>query len=128
MSPTSPPPPLLHVHHVAIQVKDLQRSRAFYQGVLGLPLVRTQDHALWVQLGTTLVMLELSPGDDVEVPFNSAAKGLHLLALAIHTNDRSAWQQHLAQAGVVVVHSTAFTLYVRDPDGTRLALSHYPHV
>jgi catechol 2,3-dioxygenase-like lactoylglutathione lyase family enzyme len=39
MSTASPTPPaILGVHHIAYRCKDAQETRAFYEGVLGLPL------------------------------------------------------------------------------------------
>ena len=35
--------------------------------------------------------------------------------------------QHIAERGVAVVHRTRFTLYVQDPEGNRVGLSHHPH-
>jgi glyoxylase I family protein len=120
-------PPLLQVHHVAVQVRDLERARAFYVDVLGLPLVRTQAHALWVQCGGTLVMLELCTAlPATPAPFKAPDAGLHLLAFTMHAHDKDAWRAHLAACAVPVVHETAYTLYVRDTDGTRIGISCYP--
>ncbi len=119
----------MKLHHVAIQVLDLARARAFYVDVLGLPLVRTQEHALWVQAGDAVVMLELpAPGESVvdEGPWNSAQPGPFCVAFAIAPAEREPLRARLQQAGVDIDHESAFTLYVRDPFGARLGFSHYP--
>ncbi len=52
--------------------------------------------------------------------------GLHLLALRIRPEERATWEARLAGRGVPVVHRTRWTLYVRDPEGNRIGLSHHP--
>ena len=97
----------MRVHHVAIPVRDLEKSRAFYVDTLGLAEVRRQEHSIWVQAGDTILMLELQPE--------------WLVALAIEPSEREAWRNKIS-----VEKETGFTLYTRDPDGNRVALSHYP--
>jgi hypothetical protein len=36
------------------------------------------------------------------------------------------WRQRLEASGVVIERETDYTFYFRDPDGTLLALSHFP--
>jgi hypothetical protein len=48
------------------------------------------------------------------------------VALGIARGERAAWERRLSDAGVPVEYRTAFTLYVRDPEGNRVGLSHWP--
>lgn len=124
----------MRLHHVAIQVPDLERARAFYVDVLGLVLVRSQAHALWVQAGDAIVMLEKCDGDvdaaDGAVAdagaWPSPRPGPFCVAFAIAPAERSALRARLTAAGVAIDHESAFTLYVRDPFGARLGFSHFP--
>jgi len=106
------------VHHVAIDVRDLDAAEAFYGGVLGLPLLArhaTPDGAprsVWLDMGDgAILMLERGAG----------GHGKYVLALRIAREERAAWSAKLA-----VQASTAYTLYVLDPDGNKVGLSHYP--
>lgn len=119
--------PTMRVHHIAIQVRDLERARAFYVDVLGLPETRRQDHSIWVDADGTILMLEhaLDPSP-VAPPWKSATAGLHLLALQIGADERDRWRARLTAAGAPIEGETRFTLYTRDPDGTRIGLSSYP--
>ena len=47
----------------------------------------------------------------------------HVLVFAV--NDLSAWEARLQEAGIAIDDRTAYTLYVRDPDGHRVGLSVY---
>ena len=120
------------VHHVAVKVADLRRAEAFYVTVLGLPVLKRWsasdgkvERSLWLDMGEgAFLAIERADGNaDVKAEGES---GLHLLALAISRNEREVWQARLAQAGFPVYHRTDYTLYVRDPEGNRIGLSHWP--
>ncbi len=124
-------------HHLAIQVKDLKAAERFYVEVLGLKVVKRWpredggpgERSLWlsVGLGEEFLALEACDADRPPTPFRDPHGGLHLLALRIQAADRADWERKLAQLGVEVVHRTRWTLYLRDPEGNRLGLSHFPH-
>lgn len=120
------------VHHVAIGVRDLARCEAFYTGVLGLPVLRrwpaadgTGDRSVWLDLGRgAFLALERVAG---AAPAGvSGGPGYLMVALAIARAARGAWEARLGAAGVAVVHRTDYTLYVADPEGNRVGLSHWP--
>jgi len=131
------------VHHVAIKLRDLEAAERFYCGVLGLEMVRRWRHpgdpaapgwrSFWVGTGgADGEFLALERADDVEPPGATppgprrSAAGHHLVAFRIPVAARHAWEDHLDAAGFPVTHRTAFTLYVDDPEGNHLALSHHP--
>lgn len=116
----------MRVHHIAIQVRELERARAFYVDVLGLAEVRRQAHAIWVDAEGIIVMLERCDDAAGAPPWSDARAGLHLLALTIGADERGTWRARLLAAGAPLLGETAFTLYTRDPDGTRIGLSSYP--
>jgi catechol 2,3-dioxygenase-like lactoylglutathione lyase family enzyme len=121
----------LAVHHLAVVVADLARSEHFYSTVLGLPVERRWDddtgapRSIWVALAHgTFLAIERAASDS---PLRSdTAPGHHCVALGIAIQDREAWRIQLAQAGIAIERETDFTLYVRDPDGALIGLSHYP--
>ena len=125
MRPTS-------VHHVALMVADLAKAEAFYVSVLGLPVLRRWplpkgggERSLWLELGGgAFLALERATGPAPAKP--EYAPGLHLVALGIARSERDAWLAHLAAAGHPVYQQTDYTLYVHDPEGNRVALSHWP--
>jgi catechol 2,3-dioxygenase-like lactoylglutathione lyase family enzyme len=123
-------------HHVAVQITDLARAEAFYVGTLGLTVLRRwpaadgAERSLWLDVGGgSFLALERAAADSPTPglrPFRDDHAGWHLVALAIDTKERGGWEERLAAAGVPIVHRTDYTLYVRDPDGNRIGLSHYP--
>lgn len=114
----------MRLHHLAIQVHDLERARDFYTRVLGLAeLGRPRDGAVWLDCGGSTLMLERVSAVPLEEAFRTERTGLHLLALAIGADEREAWEARLLAHGVEVVERTVYTLYVRDPEGNRVGLS-----
>jgi diguanylate cyclase (GGDEF)-like protein len=120
----APDDPAGTLHHVALRVANVERSLAFYGGLLGLRELRRFDEAggvlrsAWLEAGPVVLMLERRlRGSGAETGSG------HLLALAIA--DLSAWEKRLGEAGVAVEDRTEHTLYVRDPDGHRVGLSDF---
>ena len=116
----------MRLHHVALQVTDLEVARAFYVDVLGFVVTREQPHSLWLDAGGSIVMLELCAGPIVVDTWAADRAGPHVVAFAITASERASWLQRLQAAGVVVDHASGFSIYFRDPFGARLALSHWP--
>jgi len=121
-------------HHLAIQVRSLERVAAFYRDVLGLreqARHHRQDgslRALWMGLpdGGFLALEEVT-GEVPAQPFRTPEPGLYLLALRISPEERASVLAELSRHGVEVVHQSQWTVYVRDPEGNRVGLSHHPH-
>ncbi len=116
----------LSVHHIALQVNNLEVARRFYVGVLGFCVTREQSHSVWLDAGGVTVMLELCSGVVEHGGWATPRVGPHVVAFSIAAADRSAWLQRLDDNSVVVDHQSRFTIYFRDPFGARLAVSHYP--
>jgi len=123
-------------HHLAIQVRDLAATERFYREVLGLAVLErwpasdgTTERSVWLDVGDgAFLALERVAGGATAAEDAARAErpGLHLVALRIERAARDVWAQRLAAAGVDVYARTAFTLYVCDPEGNRVGLSHWP--
>ena len=124
------------LHHLALQVTDLPSAERFYCGLLGLKVLKRWpwpdgspgERSLWIALGAggSFLALEACDGEREPQRFHDARPGLHLVTLAIDAKDRRRWAERLSAAGFPVVHESAFTLYVHDPEGNRVGLSHHP--
>jgi len=128
----------MRVHHLAVKVSDLARAEAFYVGVLGLSVLRrwplpdgigasgaSGDRSLWLELGAG-AFLALERANAAGDEKSEDAPGIHLVALSIPRSEREAWIAKLAESGHPVYQTTDYTLYVRDPEGNRIGLSHWP--
>ena len=123
----------LGLNHVAIKALDIQRTAEFYVQVLGL----TETHrnvderglrSIWLRIGPVIVMIERSSAtaEHKPRPFHHDPPGLHLLALTIAPDSRTAWMTKLQAHGCKVVHQTDYTIYIQDPEGNRVGLSSWP--
>lgn len=111
-------------HHLALRVADVERARAFYSDLLGLRELRRFEDAggalrsVW--LGADPVVLMLETQLKGAGPVSGSA---HVLALAVESLHE--WEERLQAAGARIEDRTAYTLYLRDPDGHRVGLSVY---
>lgn len=120
-------------HHLALQVHALDEVAAFYREVLGLP-ERERHHApdgtvrsIWLGFPGGFLALERVESPPLPDPrFRDGRPGLFLLALRIDAADRARVRAELERRNLPLVHETRWTLYVRDPEGNRVALSHHP--
>ena len=107
----------MRIHHVAFRTRDLPRLERYYCDVLGLAVLRRDDArgSVWLDAAGAVLMLERAgPGEPPP-----ATGSMELVAFAV--DDKEAWRSRVA-----VEAETAHTLYFRDPDGRRLAVSSYP--
>jgi glyoxylase I family protein len=124
----------VHLHHLAIQIHDLEGTVRWYREVLELPVLREWHddsgalRSVWLRLsGEAFLALERSPrrrgGSE---PSENGEPGYHLAAFRITPGERTHWEQRLSERGVAIEHRTRWTIYVRDPEGNRIGLSHHP--
>jgi glyoxylase I family protein len=124
----------VHLHHLAIQVRDLESMVRWYCDMLELPVLREwHDDAgalrsVWLQLsGDAFLALErCRPSHHSEGEQVDGQPGYHLAALRITPSERLHWEERLGERGVKVEHRTLWTIYFRDPEGNRIGLSHHP--
>jgi catechol 2,3-dioxygenase-like lactoylglutathione lyase family enzyme len=118
------------LHHLALGTQRVEVLACFYREVLELPeltrhlLADGSLRAVWLSLGGAVLMIELSlePPRRVE----GVGAGPFLIALAASRGEQTRFEQKLADADSLVESRTDWTIYARDPDGNRIALSAYP--
>ncbi len=121
---------MTRLHHVAVGAQRVEALAAFYREALGLPESarhRAADGSLrsiWLDLEGTLLMLEQS--DEPPRPVRSIGCGPFLIALCVTPDQRVTLEARLLALGHPIESRTLFTSYLRDPEGNRVALSHYP--
>lgn len=125
----------MRAHHVAILVRDVEACARFYGVVLGLePVQAPRAGVAWFRLDDMILMIEPHPDRESSASKHpretddagDARPGLHLLALGIRPDERAGWEERLGMYGVVITHRSDYSLYFRDPEQNRLALSHFP--
>jgi catechol 2,3-dioxygenase-like lactoylglutathione lyase family enzyme len=120
------------VHHLAVLARDVERVTAFYREVLGLRELQRHLHpdgtlrSTWLQLGEGPAFLAVEQATPGEPPGAQMSPGWFLLALSIPAAERTHWLDRLAARGVEVEKQSRWTVYFRDVEGNRVALSHHP--
>ena len=121
-------PPIAGVLETAIYVADLPRARRFYEDVLGLAPIFTDDRLAAYGIGHSVLLVFLRGASTAVmtlpggvIPPHDGAGRIHF-ALSIAAADLPAWVAHLTAHGVVEEGRTQWprggtSLYFRDPDG-----------
>ena len=116
--------------HVVLKVTDLDRSEAFYSGVLGMPVCARFD-----EQGMKMTFFSLGDHHDLAVMQVSGdadnggedAVGLHHVAFCIgeKLDELVEAKAHLEAAGIETTpidHEVTKSLYFDDPDGNNVEL------
>lgn len=121
----------LQIHHVAIICSDYAVSKAFYSGVLGLPIIREtyraerDSYKCDLQLGAAALELFSFPAPPPRVS-GPEARGLRHLAFAVADLDAAVAELHAQGVPVEPVRRDELTgrrfTFFRDPDDLPLEL------
>lgn len=121
----------MRVHHAAVKVLELARAERFYAELLGLSVLRRfafddgRPRSVWLSSGEgAFLAVELAesggrPKADLEA-------GWHTVAFEMDVAERPLVVARAAALGAEIVRETAYSVFVRDPEGNVVALSHYP--
>jgi catechol 2,3-dioxygenase-like lactoylglutathione lyase family enzyme len=108
-------------HHMSFPVSDLDKSRAFYEGVLGLKAIPRPNFpfpGMWYQAGPCEVhLIQTPPGADVGTP--PAANNPMGRHAAFGIRDYAETLAHLQRHGLDVLATSPEVgqMWVKDPDG-----------
>lgn len=120
---------IVSLHHIALGAADVDRVSRFYRDVLRLSEIKrweTEDgrlRSVWLSLGDGVLMIERTDAPSRAV--DGIGRGPFLLAVS-WPDGLDAARRWLAAHEVPVENATEFTVYARDPEGNRIALSVYP--
>ena len=128
-------PKLDGVLETALYTDDMERARAFYEGVLELKPIFSDSRlcAYGVAGRDVLLIFKRGAAKDTAtmpggtIPGHDGAGPLHV-AFAIGKDELAQWEQQLASRGVAIEGATSWSrggrsIYFRDPDGHLLELA-----
>jgi catechol 2,3-dioxygenase len=121
-------PAAASIGHVNLKVADLDRSLAFYQGILGFELIRRLEAAAFVSAGGYHHHIALNTWDTKDsVPPAKNLTGLHHLAILFPTRaDLAVALQRVLDHNIKLTaaldHGVSEALYMRDPDNNGVEL------
>ncbi len=109
-----------HVDHVSVIITDMERSRKFYSGLLGLKEIhkpRTFDfEVVWYDFGNQHIHLLLKDKPDTISPRHFALRVKDAKAA------RSYFQEHGVETRETVEIPGADRFFIHDPDGNRIEI------
>lgn len=128
-------PALSAILETVLYVDDLDRAAAFYETVMGLPVLHADSRMRAYDVarrGTLLLFVRGATLEPVEtpggtIPPHDGSGPLHV-AFAIEKAELPEWEVHLAEHAVVIESRTDWprgghSIYFRDPDGHLLELA-----
>lgn len=121
------------VHHLALLSRDVERTIAFYQGLLELPLTELFENRDYqgsthfffdIGHGNLLAFFDF-PGLDLG-DYAEVLGGMHHLAISVEPERWDHLKQKLEAGGVATAEMSGSSLYFTGPDGERLELIRDP--
>lgn len=130
--------PANRLHHTAYTTKDMEKTRAFYEDVLGFPLIatwaesdvlfgkeRTYCHCFFgLNDGGALAFFQFAdPSDQAEFDPPTPSSPFRHIALHVDTAQQKDLEARIAKAGIkepatyVLEHGYCRSVYVTDPNG-----------
>jgi metallothiol transferase len=105
------------LNHIAVRVTDIQRSRNFYQKLLGLPVIHEAEDNCFLGLGKNFLTL-----------FKNKSPGLDHYCIAIDNFNADAVMALLIRADLKPRRPAGSDrVYFSDPDGIEVQLSSVDH-
>lgn len=120
----------MQLHHLALGARDVESLAGFYARAFDLDERARHHHAdgslrsVWLDLGGPVLMIEAAETE--ARPVTGVGAGWFLVAFEVPVTERDTVEARLVALGGVVESRARFTSYVRDPEGNRVAISHYP--
>ena len=117
------------VHHLALLSSDVERTIAFYQGLLEFPLTELFENRDYegsthfffdIGNGNALAFFDF-PGLDLG-PYAEVLGSMHHLAISVTPEKQAYLKQKLQDEGVEIVFEHESSIYFMGPDGERLEL------
>ncbi len=125
--------PLRGLRHLALRVRDLERSRRFYEGLLGMKSVWQPDALnLYLSSGTdNLALHQVGPGEVLK------QEGQFLDHFGFIAENEAVVDQvfeRMSAAAVKIVkppkrhRDDSYSFYMADPDGNVIQILYEPHI
>jgi catechol 2,3-dioxygenase-like lactoylglutathione lyase family enzyme len=120
-----------HIDHVALTVRDVERSIAWYRDIFGLERRHKEawgDYPVMMFAGGTGLALFQASGALNDAPDQSRTAIMRHLAFQVDRNNFEKAQEDLRVRNIEFVfqdHTISQSIYFRDPDGYELELTTY---
>jgi len=126
------------LRHLAVRVKDLGRSRAFYEGVFGMKVLWEPDtDNVYLSSGTDNLALHQIPREELAQYANQRGQFLDHFGMIMDKPESvdqmfDQVQKQVERLGGMIVHwpkrhrDSSYSFYVTDPDGNMIQILYEP--
>ena len=118
---------LQRVGHVVIKMRDLEKAREFYQGVLGMKISQERDFGIFFRFGDyhhDIAVFKTAP--DAELPRQDQVGLVHVAVVDDSVETVRATYERCKEKGVEIVgttdHGMTKSLYIHDPEGNTIEI------
>lgn len=115
------------VGHVVIKMRDLEKAKQFYHGVLGMEIGAERDFGIFFRFNNyhhDIAVFKTSP--DAELPKDDQVGLVHVALVADSLQTVKAMYERCKELGVPIVGATDHTmtksLYIKDPEGNTIEI------
>ena len=119
---------IIEVGHVVLKVRDLEKAKQFYCGVLGMTLA-SYDPARGMFLRFNDYHHDIAifkTGPDADLPKENQVGLVHVALVVDGLETVKAWHERCKALGVPIVgtadHAVTNSLYIQDPEGNVLEI------
>lgn len=120
---SSKPASLSHIKETCIYIQDTARTRAFYEGILGLTCIaESPGQFVFFRVGRDMLLCFVPDysGRNATLPAHQAQGAQHLAFEA--PSDYEGWKIYLISCGIAIEKEAVWragrrSFYFRDPDG-----------
>jgi catechol 2,3-dioxygenase-like lactoylglutathione lyase family enzyme len=122
-------PAITGIIEAALYVDDVPRAVRFYEDVLGLETIDTDERLTAMGVGGKHILLVCKRGASAHLSETAHdAHGQQHIAFSVPEADLDAWEVHLRERGIAIERERRWarggrSLYFRDPDGHILELA-----
>lgn len=118
---------LQRVGHVVIKMRDLEKAKQFYHGVLGMEIGAERDFGIFFRFNDyhhDIAVFKTSP--DAELPKRDQVGLVHIAVVADSLQTVKAMYERCKAMGVPIVgmtdHAITKSLYIQDPEGNTIEI------
>ncbi len=119
---------IIGVRHVVLKVRDLEKAKQFYCGVLGMKIGQEDpQRGLFLRFNDYHHDIAIfKTGPDADLPKENQVGLVHVALLVDSLETVKAWHDRCKALGVPIVsttdHAITNSLYIRDPEGNVLEI------
>lgn len=122
---SSKPASLSHIKETCLYIQDTARTRAFYEGLLGIPCIaEVPEQFVFFRLHSDMLLCFIPhfTQNNPILPAHGATGVQHIAFEAASSEAYEHWKNFLLSQGIVIEHEATWgagkrSFYFRDPDG-----------